>query len=148
MQHNKRSSTHMARQEFYGKIPRSHDTIPSGKDTSKPARSSDLSRGQSKDNCPDMRLRTCSKIWNKASIMENQPSHGIIHGRTKPAMQTPTNTPCTQLLRRHGTPATIAMTCKTHSMENIGTLSFLPGWPGTIPSGKDTGIPARSSADL
>ena len=48
-----------------------HDIIPSGKDTCKPARSSDLSSGQRKDNCPNMRLRTCSKIRNKASIKKN-----------------------------------------------------------------------------
>ena len=149
MQHNKRSSTHMARQKFYGKSPSFqpgvHDTIPSGKDTSKPARFSDLSRGQSKHSCPGMRLRTCSKIRNKASIKKNQPSHGMIHGRTKPAMQTPTHTPCTQLLPRHGTPTMTVIPCKTHSMKNIGILSPLHGRPDTIPSGKDTGIPARSS---
>ena len=80
-----------------------HDTIPSGKDTCKPARSSDLSRGQSKDSCPNMRMRTCRKIRNKVIIKKNQPSHAMIHGHTKLAMRTPTHTPCTQLLPRHGT---------------------------------------------
>jgi len=46
----------MARRECWGKIlschPGLHDTIPSGKDTGKPARSSDLSRGQSKECLP------------------------------------------------------------------------------------------------
>ena len=118
---------------------------PSGKDTGKPAWSSDLSRGQSKNSCPSMRLRPCSKIRNKDSIKKNQPRHGIIHGRTKPAWQTPTNTPCTQLLPRHGTTTTTVKTRKTHSMKNIGIMRPLLGRPDTIPSGKDTGIPARSS---
>jgi len=124
-----------------------HDTIPSGKDTCKPARSSDLNRGQSKDNCPNMQLRTCSKIWNKANIKENQPSHAMTHGRTKLAMLTLTHTPCTQLLPRHGTPTMTVMPCKDHSMKNICILPVSPllGRPDTIPSGKDTGIPARSS---
>ena len=139
----------MARQKFYGKRPSSqpglHDTIPSGKDTSKPAWSSDLSRGQSKDSCPGIRQRSCSKIRNKASRKKNQPSHGMIHGRTKPAIQTLTHTPCTQLLPRRGTPAMTVIPCKTHSMKNIGILSPPLRLPDTIPSGKDTGIPARSS---
>ena len=122
-----------------------HDTIPLGKDTCQPARSSDLSRGQSKDSGPGMRLRICSKIRNKVNIKKNQPSHGMIHGRTKPAMQTLTHTPCTQLPPRHGTPTMTMIPCKTHSMKNIGILSPLLGRPDTIPSGKDTGIPARSS---
>jgi len=139
----------MVWQKFYSKSPSSqpglHDTIHSGKDTNKHARSSDLSRGQSKDICPGMRLRTYSKIRTKASIKKNQPSLGMIHGRTKPAIQTLTHTPCTQLLPRHGTPAMTVIPCKTHSMKNIGILSPLLGRPDTIPSGKDTGIPARSS---
>jgi len=49
-----------------------HDTIPSGKDTCKSARSSDLSRGQSKDSCPNMRLRTCNKIHQEKSA---EPCH-------------------------------------------------------------------------
>jgi len=122
-----------------------HDTIPSGKDTCKPARSSDLSRGQNKDSCPNMRLRTCSKIWNKANIKKNQPSHAMTHGRTKLSMLTPTHNPCTRLLPRHGTLALTVIPCKTHSMKNICILSPLLGRPDTIPSGKDTGILARSS---
>ena len=122
-----------------------HDTIPSGKDTCKPARSSDLSRGQSKDNCPNMRLRNCSKIRNKASIKKNQLSHAMTHGRTKLAMLTPTQTPRTQLLPCHGTLTLTVIPCKTHSMKIIYILSPLLGWPDTIPSGKDTGILARSS---
>jgi len=120
-----------------------HDTIPSGKDTCKPIWSSDLSRGQSKDNYPNMRLRTCSKIQNKAIIKKNQPSHAMTHGRTKLAMRTPTHTPCTQLLPRHGTLALTVIPCKTHSMKNIFILSPLLGRPNTIPSGKDTGIPSE-----
>jgi len=65
MQQREGCSTHEARQ-FYGKSPCSyhslHDTIPSGKDTCKPARSSDLSMVQIKHSCPDLKLRTCSKI--------------------------------------------------------------------------------------
>ena len=122
-----------------------HYTIPSGKDTSKPARSPDLNREQDKDSCPVMGLRPCSKIWNKASIKKNQPSHGMIHGNTKPAMQTPTHTPCIQLLPRRGTPARTVISCKTHSMKNIDILRPLLGGPDTISSGMDTGIPARSS---
>ena len=49
-------------------LPWLADTIPSGKDTCQPARSSDLSRGQSKDSCPCLRLRICSKIRNKATM--------------------------------------------------------------------------------
>jgi len=60
-------------------------------------------------------------------------------------IQTPTHTPCTQLLPRHGTPTMTVIPCKTHSMKNIGILSPLLGRPDTIPSGKDTGTPARSS---
>ena len=40
----------------------------------------------------------------------------MIHGRTTPAIQTLTHTPCTQLLPRHGTPAMTVIPCKTHSM--------------------------------
>ena len=61
----------MARRECEGTIPRSHpglrDTIPSGKDTGKPARSSDLSRGQSKECYPGMRHQDCSKNWYQTS---------------------------------------------------------------------------------
>jgi len=120
-------------------------TIPSLRGRTRATQSSDLSRGQSKDSCPGMRLRPCSKIWNKANIRKNQPSHGMIHGRTKPAMQTLTHTPCTQLLSRRGTPSITVIPCKTHSMKNTGILSPLLGRPDTIPSGKDTGILARSS---
>ena len=60
-------------------------------------------------------------------------------------IQTPTHTPCTQLLPRHGTPTMTVIPCKTHSMKNIGILSPLLGQPDTTPSGKDTGIPAWSS---
>jgi len=52
---------------------------------------------------------------------------------------------CTQVLPRHGTPTMTVIPCKTHSMQNIGILSPLLGRPDTIPSGKDTGIPARPS---
>jgi len=59
----------MARRKCYGKIPSSHpglhNTIPSGKDTGKPARSSDLSRGQSKECYPGMRHRDCSQNHTK-----------------------------------------------------------------------------------
>jgi len=41
--------------------PRLHDTIPLGKDTGKPAWSSDLSRGQSKECYPGMRHRDYNK---------------------------------------------------------------------------------------
>ena len=109
----------MVWQKFYSKSPSSqpglHDTIHSGKDTNKHARSSDLSRGQSKDSCPNMRLRICSKVPNKASIQKNQPSHAIIHGRTKLATLTPTHTPRTQLLPRHGT---LTLTVTRSTMQN------------------------------
>jgi len=120
MQHNERISNHMARQECYGKIPSFHpglhDTIPSGKDTGKPARSSDLSRGQSNECCPGMRQRNYSKNWNQTSIKKKQQSYGKIHGCTKPAIQNPTKALCrvTQLFPRHDTPATTVITHKTH----------------------------------
>jgi len=132
----------MARQEFNGKSPPGlHDTIPSGKDTSKTVRPPDLSREQGKDSCPVMLLRTCSKIQNKASSKKNQPNHDMMHGNIKPAMQTLTHTTYTQLLPRRGTSTMTVISYKTHLMKNISKLSPLLGRPDTIPSGKDTGIP-------
>jgi len=98
MRDNTRSNTRMARQEFCGKIPSPppglHDTIHSGKDTSKPVRSSGL--GQFKDSCPSMRPRSCSKLRQKASIKKNWLSQGIKHGLTKPTLQTPLYSTCSQ----------------------------------------------------
>jgi len=50
-----------------------------------------------------------------------------------------TYTPCTQPLRQDND------FCNIHSIQNISKLSLLLGRPDTIPSGKDTGKPARSS---
>ena len=59
----------MARRECWGKIqschPSLHDTIPSGKDAGKPARSSDLSRGQSKECYPACDTGTTAKTSTK-----------------------------------------------------------------------------------
>jgi len=81
LQNSKRISSYMTRLEYWGKIPSCHpglhDTIPSGKnpsgkDTGKPARSSDLSRGQSKECYPGMRHRDCRKNQYQASTKKRQ----------------------------------------------------------------------------
>ena len=102
-------------------------------------------QGTEQEHLPRHATKALQQNPDKAIIKKNQLSHGIIHGRTKPTWQTPTNTPCTQLLPRHGTTTTTVKTCKTHSMKNIGILRPLLGGPDTISSGMDTGIPARSS---
>ena len=139
----------MAQQEFCGKIPSPHpglhDTIPSRKDTSKLVQSSGLSRGQGKDTCPNMRPRSYRKIRQKASIKKNWLSQGIKHGLTKPTLQTPLYSPCSQSPPRPDILATAATTGRPHPKAKICTLSLLPGRPDTIPSGKDTGTLARSS---
>jgi len=71
----------MARQECWGKIPSCHpglhDTIPSGKDTGKPARSSDLSRGQNKECYPGMRHRDYSKNQYQVSTKKRRATLGL-----------------------------------------------------------------------
>ena len=146
MPQNQHCSNYMTRKNLYRTGPGLHDTIPSGKDSSKPGRLPHLTRGQSQGSCHNMGRRTCSKIRNKFWSKRNQPSQGLKHGDIQRALQTSSRTPCTQhTLHVHSPFARTMISCNIHSMQNIRKLSLLLGRPDTIPSGKDTDKPARSS---
>ena len=92
-----------------------------------------------------MSLRNCNRNLHQVCREKEQQDYGNKHGRTKPAIQTPTTIPGAQFSPRHGTLASTEIMHKTHQTEKKDTLSSLPGLHDTIPSGKDAGIPARSS---
>jgi len=70
LQQNRRSSKSMLRRKWWGEtlssLPGLHETIPSGKDTGRPAQSSDLCRGKSMGHNPSLSHRDSSRNLHQA----------------------------------------------------------------------------------
>ena len=137
----------MTRQKLYRTRPGLLDTIPSGKDKSKPSRPPHLYRGQGSDNCHNTGWRNRIKIRDKPCMQRNLPSRGGMQGVTRSAVQTSQRT---QLFPRHAlhshSPSTRTLiSCSIHLTKDVSKLSLFFGRPDTIPSGKDTGTPRRLS---
>ena len=110
-----------------------------------PARSSDLSTVQSEHSSLDLTPRTCSNFRSAMPVLINYQRHGLTQGCTRTASKSPTHSTGTALLPWRNNPKKSKNPCKTNPMRKTSLMRPLLGRPDTIPSGKDTGKPARSS---
>jgi len=128
-----------------------HDTIPSGKDTCRPARSSDLSLVWSNNSCPDRRLRlnySTRKARQKPCTMCPCPYH-YLHDTIPSGKDTcrPARSSDLSMVQSNNsyTDRGPWRCCSTHNTGQKFLLCPHYNLHDTIPSGKDTGTPARSS---